>query len=96
MSREAHVRFWKGAGVRIPRATRLLERLPSGGGSPGRHRVLLPLLQSPAFASESGLPHPGGDLCRVRLTAVTEGDDGGKGASTPAPFPQTPIPRWRK
>jgi hypothetical protein len=26
MSREVHVRFWEGLGVRLPRATRLLPR----------------------------------------------------------------------
>ena len=30
MSREIHVRFWEGVGVRFPHATRLLRMLPAG------------------------------------------------------------------
>ena len=40
MSREAHVRFWEGAGARLPRATRLPDGISRPGRSPRRHRRL--------------------------------------------------------
>ena len=56
MSREAHVRFWESAGVRLPGATQLYdviwitETLSCQRASP---------IRSSAFAGAMGVPHSG-------------------------------------
>ena len=47
MSREAHVRFSEGVGVRVPRATRPSESLCRWPRGAGRHRIVDELLQPP-------------------------------------------------
>ena len=52
MSREAHVRFWEGVGVRFPRATRLSARLRQRQRGPRFDRPLPGLLQWPETTFE--------------------------------------------
>jgi len=52
MSREAHVRFWEGVGVRFPRATRLSEGLRHSPRGPRLDRLLPALLQYPQTSFE--------------------------------------------
>src|SRR5215471_10907777 len=64
MSREAHVRFWESAGVRFPRATRLLEGLRWRAGRDCESANLRSLLQFPTPASSIRQSDTCGDLLR--------------------------------
>ena len=69
MSREAHVRFWEGAGVRFPRATRLPEGLPDGRGGRGIDWTLLRVLQPAALTSKPRLSNSGrGPYCAALIS----------------------------
>jgi hypothetical protein len=62
MSREAHVRFSEGVGVRFPRATRLPEGLRRRAGGARLHRKVSGLLQRPETTSELGSADAGSGL----------------------------------
>ena len=64
MSREAHVRFSEGVGVKLPRATRPSESLCRRPRGAGRHRFLDDLLQFSAPAPGDEQPGADGGVAR--------------------------------
>ena len=64
MSREAHVRFSEGVGVKLPRATRPSESLCRRQRGAGRHRFLDDLLQFSTPAPGDEQPDADGGVAR--------------------------------
>jgi hypothetical protein len=64
MSREAHVRFSEGVGVRFPRATRPSEGLRRRPRGARRHQFLDDFLQFPAPTSGDEQPDADGGVAR--------------------------------
>ena len=78
MSREAHVRFWEGVGVRFPGATRLPARLRNANRAPSRVSPVLRVLQRQAPPQRTGPTHPGCGVLwpgRPRIGSLKQKED---------------------